>query len=318
MENQTGNNSDPVTAVELAVEASVQKTLLEAKPLTDTLALKEYDGPDRVVSSMEYAEIVKATPKPNVTLNSGVTTLDDSVRGFVPGELIVVSGPTAMGKTLLCDTMIRHMRTDKHYSVFFTFEVTPETIALQHDTPETVLFLPLQHIAMDLDWIRWRCREAQMKYGCEAVFIDHLHYLIDMGNNRNMSLEIGRVMRFLKKEIALAFNMVVFIVCHVKQLDMESEPSIYHLRDSSFVGQEADTVLMVWRRWDLDENGKKLDSRLQGLATIKIEKARRSGCMGKKINIRKHGHLLVESTDEPERRKTERPSPDTKKEWWNK
>lgn len=292
-QNQTGSKAD------LAVE------------------VMDYDGPDKVVSSIEFAERVKAQPRSKVSLTSGIVSLDDAVAGFEPGELIVVSGPTAMGKTLLADTIIRHMRQETHFSLFFTFEVTPETVAIAHATPETVVFLPLQHVAMDLEWLRHRCLEAKMKYNCEAVFIDHLHYVIDMGSPRNMSLEIGRVMRYLKKEIALGFNLAVFVICHVKQLDMEQEPSIYHLRDSSFVGQEADTVLMVWRRWDLDDEGKKLDTRLQGLATVKVEKSRRSGTMGKKINIRKDGHLLVESNDEPERRKTARAPSAERKEWWN-
>lgn len=277
----------------------------------------DYDGPDRVVSSMEFLETIKARP-PKVTLNSGLKTLDDSVRGFQPGELVVVSGPTAMGKTLLCDTMIRHLRKESHFSLFFSFEVTPETIAVEHSTPDSVVFLPLQHVAMDLEWIRKRCLEAKVKYQCEAVFIDHLHYLVPMNANTNMSLLIGMVMRFLKKEIALGMNLAVFIVCHVAKLDMETEPSIYNLRDSSFVGQEADTVLMVWRRWDLDDDGKKLDTRLQGLSTVKIEKARRSGVMGKKINIKKQGHLLVESVDEPERRTKPKPHAPSVDDWYNK
>lgn len=287
------------------------------KPSDILPEVMDYAGADRVVSSMEFAELVKNRPV-KVTLTSGVKSLDDAVRGFQPGELIVVSGPTAMGKTLLADTMIRHMRKEAHFSLFFSFEVTPETIAIEHSTPDSVVFLPLQHVAMDLEWIQKRCLEAKMKYNCEAVFIDHLHYLIPMNSNSNMSLLIGMVMRFLKKDIALAMNLAVFIVCHVAKLDMEDEPSIYNLRDSSFVGQEADTVLMVWRRWDLDDDGKKLDTRLQGLATVKVEKARRSGVMGMKINIKKAGHILIESEDEPERRKSPRRLEEPAKEWWNR
>lgn len=279
--------------------------------------LAGYEGPDRVISSIEYAEMVRAKPRPIISLQSGIEALDNAVQGFVPGELIVVSGPTAMGKTLLCDTMIRNMRKDNHFSLFFTFEVTPETIALAHDTPETVVFLPLQHQQKDLAWVWARIMEAKVKYGCEAIFIDHLHYLIDMGSQHNMSLEIGRVMRALKK-MALETDVAIFIVCHVKQLDMEQEPSIFHLRDSSFVGQEADTVLMVWRRWDLDMDGRKMDTRLQGLATIKVEKARRSGVMGAKVNIKKKGHLVIESEGEPERQKMPRKehTPD-QRDWFN-
>lgn len=254
-----------------------------------------YSGPDRVVSSMEFAELVAKAPKSEVLLMSGIPALDTALKGIIPGELTVVSGPTGMGKTLLVDTLIRAFRVDKHLSLFFTFEVTAETVAMAHNSPDSVLFLPLQHVAMDLEWIRWRCLEAKVKFGCEVVVIDHLHYLIDMGFQKNMSLEIGRVMRFLKKEIALGMNLAVIIICHVKQIDLEHEPSIYHLRDSSFVGQEADNVLMIWRKRDT-EFGKKKKSMLQGLATLKIEKARRSGVMGLKIPLIKDGHILREDT----------------------
>ncbi len=273
----------------------------------------DYQGPDRVVSSIEFAALAKAKGIiDKITFNSGIKAMDEALKGFQPGELIVISGPTGMGKTLLDDTIIRQMRADKHFSLFFSFEVTPETIALTHDTPESVLFLPLEHVAMDLDWVRWRCLEAKMKYNCEAVFIDHLHYLIDMSTKNNMSLEIGRLMRFLKKDVALAMNLAVFIVCHVKQLDMESEPAIHHLRDSSFVAQEADSVIMVWRRWDLAEDGRKLDTRLQGLAYLAIQKARRSGVMGLKVKIKKNGHILSESFGEPEKKQKQ-----PVKEWMN-
>ena len=251
----------------------------------------DYQGPDRVVSSIEFSEIMAKTTKPEVMLLSGIEKLDKAMNGIIPGELTVVSGPTGMGKTLLVDTMIRNMRNDKHFSLFLTFEVSAETVALAHNTPETVLFLPLQHVAMDLNWIRWKVLEAKMKYQCEVVVIDHLHYLIDMGFQKNMSLEIGRVMRFLKKDIALAMNLAVIIICHVKQIDLEHEPSIYHLRDSSFVGQEADNVLMIWRKRDR-EYGKTKKTMLQGLAVLKIEKARRSGVMGLKIPLVKDGHTL--------------------------
>lgn len=268
---------------------------MDVKPSDILPQVMEYQGPDRVVSSIEFAEIVAKTPKPEVVLMSGIEKLDKAINGIIPGELTVVSGPTGMGKTLFVDTMIRSMRTDKHFSLFFTFEVTPETVALAHNTPESVLFMPLQHVAMDLEWLRFRCLEAKMKYNCEVVVIDHLHYLIDMGYQKNMSLEIGRVMRFLKKDVALAMNLAVIIICHVKQLDLEHEPSIYHLRDSSFVGQEADNVFMIWRKRDR-EFGKEKKSMLQGLATLKVEKARRSGVMGMKIPLVKDGHVLKEDT----------------------
>ncbi len=282
-------------------------------------AVLDYQGPDRVVSSMEFVELMKPkVAKP--VLTSGISELDEALKGFQPGEVTVISGPTSMGKTLLADTLIRYMRQQIHYSLFFTFEVTAETIALSHNSPDSVVFLPLQHVGNDLEWLRWRCLEAKMKYNCESVVIDHMHHLVDLSGQQNMSLEIGRVMRFLKAEIALRMNLAVFLVCHIGKIDLKNEPTIGDLRDSSFIGQEADNVLMLWRRKDKDVDGKNLDSMTQGLATIKIEKARRSGAMGIKILVKKKGLLLVESKDEPIRLKKVRavaPVEPTQESWLN-
>jgi len=267
--------------------------------MDEIVDLSSYDGPDRVVSSIDLAKIYAERPKAPHHW-TGLKSLDEAIDGFEPGELIVVSGPTAMGKTLLCDTIMRNLRKESKFSLFFTFEVSPEKIVLNHATPESVIFLPMQHKAMDFRWLQERIQEAQLKYGCNVIFIDHLHYVIDMMTDKNMSLEIGYFMRRLKR-MALLFNVTIFIVCHMGKIQMGVEPSIDNLRDSSFTAQEADTVLMLWRRMDKDPAGNSLKTMLQGLATVKVCKARRSGSMGTKINLRKDGHVLIESTDEPER-----------------
>lgn len=277
---------------EIAEEAIINPPM---PPIAETDSLVDYDGPDRVVSSIEFAEMIKNRP-PLPKHLTGIGALDAAIDGFEPGELIVISGPTAMGKTLLCDTIMSNLRKDSKFSLFFTFEVSPEKIVQNHSTPESVIFLPLQHKSMDLKWLGWRILEAQLKYNCSAVFIDHLHYVIDMMTDKNMSLEIGYLMRRLK-QMALSMQIPIFIVCHMGKLDLQTEPSIHHLRDSSFTGQEADTVLIVWRRMDI-EFGKPTDSMLQGLASIKVAKARRTGAMGTRINVRKDGHFLIQDNEQ--------------------
>ena len=64
--------------------------------------------------------------------------------------------------------------------------------------------------------------------------------------NQNMSLQIGAVMRTLKR-IALKYNIIIFIVAHMKHIRMIGSPDLEDLRDSSFIGQEADIVLMMKR-----------------------------------------------------------------------
>lgn len=256
--------------------------------------LKAYTGPDRIVSSVAMAAMLDELP-PVSKYRTGFPALDEAIAGFEVGELIVISGPTAMGKTLLCDSIVAHMNIEELRSVFFTFEVTPSKFIENHRDPKTCLYLPLQHKASDLSWLRDRVEEAIEKYDVCAVFIDHLHYVIDMRSKQNMSMEIGATMRFLKRDIAIALNKPVFIVCHASKVPIGQTMTMDHLRDSSFVAQEADTVLLVTRRYDKDLFGKTKSSMLEGLATVTVAKARRTGAMGVKVKVKKVGHTLQES-----------------------
>jgi len=76
-------------------------------------------------------------------------------------------------------------------------------------------------------------------------------------------------MRFLKK-IALKYNIVIFVVAHMKHIKLTSEPDLEDLRDSSFIGQEADIVLMMWRL-------KISDTEMSNEANLVIRAHRRTG-----------------------------------------
>jgi len=263
--------------------------------------LLKYDGPDRVVSSIEMAEIFKNRP-PLPKHKTGIFSLDQAIDGFEAGEVIVISGPTGHGKTLLCDAIMTNLRKESKFSLFFTFEVSPQKVILNHNTPDSVIFLPLEHKPMNVEWLRFRCLEAKLRYGCQAIFVDHLHYVVDLMTMHNMSLEIGGCMRKLK-QLAIELNMPIFIVCHIGKIQLGKDLSLDSIRDSSFVGQEADTVLMVNRRFDKDALGKNLETLSQGLAQVKVEKARRTGNLGVKIKVKKQGNGLVESYGEVETKK---------------
>lgn len=249
------------------------------------------------MSSNEYWDIIKHRP-PAASYLTGLPSLDQAIGGFEQGELIVISGPTAMGKTTLCETILKNLGTQNKTGIFFTFEVTPEKIVKKHKDSNTVIYLPLEHKPNDIEWIRDRVLEAKLKYPYQmaAVFIDHLHYVIDMKSRANMSLEIGQVMRYLKRDVALDLRIPVFIVCHMAKIPFGEKLSMNHLRDSSFVSQEADIVLLVSRKNDRDPEGKpyKFISLEQNLATISVEKARRTGAMSKEIEIYKDGDTLME------------------------
>lgn len=251
-------------------------------------ALAAYNGKDRVVTSTEFWRIQNSKPSIDRSFSSGISTLDQKCEKFEPGEVWVVSGPTGHGKTLLCDTMTRNFIRGNAQSVWFTFEVGAKKLLAKYKTAQDpIVHVPLELNAYSLDWIEKRVHEAKLKYDCRVVFIDHLHYVVNFERlMKARDIEIGATMRALKQQIAVKHNVCVFLIAHMTKLEFKDEPNINDIRDSSFIGQEADGVLIVYR---VPEKGKKKSDQeaYANKARLVIDKARRSGVMKWRINMLK-------------------------------
>ena len=128
----------------------------------------------------------------------------------------------------------------------FTFEVPARQFFSQF--PELPRFyLPQKLKAHALPWIEERIQESFAKYRTRVVFLDHLHYLFDMARVKSPSIEIGTVIRRLKT-MAVDMGLCIFLLCHTTKGKSDEEPSYESIRDSSFVSQESDCVLMI-SRW---------------------------------------------------------------------
>lgn len=249
-------------------------------------ALLEYKGNDKIISSFDMRDYIRERDKDKkiAFIKSGIPSLDKYIKAFEGGELCVISGETGNGKTLFAQTLTENFHKNGFLSVWFTYEVQPDQFLRQFDENLPLFYLPQLLSGNSMGWIKTRIHESKIKYDIKCVFIDHLHYLIDMNDRGNMSLEIGIVMRALKK-IALEFDIAVFILAHTAKTrkDSPNELDNSDIRDSSFVSQESDNVFMVWRRNNSDNE-----------SVLKITKNRRYGVMNKKINLIKIGKYLQE------------------------
>jgi len=243
--------------------------------------MRRYSGEDRVISFQDYMEYIKGLPVTDKMM-SQIKELDDLTDGFETGELVVISAPTGMGKTSMLATLIKNFANQKIGSLLFTFEVSAQKFINKYGEDVPVAYLPKVIKDKSLDWIESKIIEAKVKYNIQAIFIDHLHYLIDMFKLRNPSLEIGQIVRELKL-LAIKYNIAVFLVAHLAKTTMEERINLDSIRDSSFVAQEADFVLLMWR--DTQERTKKdYESRkaIEYLTTttLAVDKNRRSGKLG--------------------------------------
>lgn len=235
-----------------------------------------------------------------VKLSSGFAELDYFTEGFATGELITISGYTGMGKTLFLKSLMRSFGINQVPVLCLSYEDSVERYLekfKQEGADYTIypITVPNRLQTGDLGWLEERVTEAQLKFNARVVTIDHLHYLMDMGQGReNMSLKIGSIMRFLKTRIAEEHNMIVFVVAHQEKLrEGCEEASINTIRDSSLIGQESDSVIIVQRMPD-DKNQKRNEETYElGTAMVKVDKARRAGTFRKRLTFQKSGDWLV-------------------------
>jgi replicative DNA helicase len=257
--------------------------------------LSSYQGEDRVVKSTEIAEHLAGQRDP-FSFMSKIPSIDEWSEGFEAGELIVISGLTGQGKTSWARTLSFNFFAQSIPSLWFSYEMTYRQF-LKDLHEDLFVFMPMVLKGRSMDWIQDRIHEAKIKHGVRAVFIDHLHFLVDMAKIRNPSLEIGAIVRGLKR-IALELNVTIFLIAHLTKTKFEEEPELDAIRDSSFIPQDADQVYIVWRKYDTSAK------EYLNQTYVKLCKSRRTGTMGKKVLLNYRFKLYFEEAKEygePER-----------------
>lgn len=201
-------------------------------------------------------------------------TLDTLTEGWYSGQLNVISGITGQGKTTLAQTYTFALMEQGAYPLWFSYEVPLDDFMRTFPGNRGEFFcLPAKLKDNSLQWIEERLIEAKLKYNTKAMFIDHLHYLVSMNPKSNMSGIIGETVRGLK-QMAIEHGIVIFLISHMMKTKPDEEPGLGHVRDSSFIEQEADTVVYVWRHKP-DKN----------ITVLKIAKNRKRGIIDNRIPL---------------------------------
>ena len=102
---------------------------------------KESDG---IISSIMMAQYLSKEKESFINIRSNIPDLDKAVDGFREGEVIVISGPTKNGKTLLAQSLTKQFSSQNYHSLWFSFEVPTKQFLSQF------IDLPLFYIPMVL------------------------------------------------------------------------------------------------------------------------------------------------------------------------
>lgn len=182
-------------------------------------------------------------------LSTGLKKVDTMTQGFVPGELMIISGQTSHGKTQLSNNIMLSVAKNEHKVMFVTMEMTKQETAdrfnmltKDQDIGEGKIFLNMRADLAYTDVTK--LIEKAKEKGCELVVIDHLHYF--SRSVENATQEVSKIVKEFKSA-AVQYEIPIILICHVRKMAPKKHPTLEDLRDSSLIAQDADLVLIVWR-----------------------------------------------------------------------
>ncbi|HTO91893.1 MAG TPA: replicative DNA helicase [Candidatus Sulfotelmatobacter sp.] len=235
---------------------------------------------------------------------SGFEDLDEKTAGFQRGDLIIIAGRPAMGKSSLAVNIAENAAIQHQIPVaVFSLEMSSDQLAMRmlcsqgevdlskvrsgflgrEDYPALqtaagkLYQAPIMlddSAALNVFEIRAKCRRLKSEGKLGLVVIDYLQLIRATGRVENRVQEISQITRNLK---ALAKELDIPIIA-LSQLSRAVEqrhgadkrPQLSDLRESGSVEQDADLVIFVFR----EEYYKPDDPALKGLAEIIIGKQR--------------------------------------------
>lgn len=258
-------------------------------------ALEKYAGDDKVVLASALAQKFLNEPKKSYSFSTGMGRLDALLGNLETGELIAIGGPTKNGKTTLAQTWTLNLGSNGIRCLWFSFEVPMRQFLQQIGSmgdlgPDFDFCTPQTLKLSDKNWLRDRIIESKLKHNSRVIFIDNLHHLLDFANLKNVSLDLGVVIRDLKR-MAVELNVVIAVLCHSKKGEnaegVQKEVSQWDIRDSGFITQESDATIMVQRKQD----GQR---RYSTQAIVKLCNHRRTGKMDEIVHVIRTNHGLEE------------------------
>lgn len=276
-----------IKSLGVEIEKTQKDSVREEQLVRLQQVASDYAGEDRVVHTDELMEAMKLKEAERV-VPTGYGQLDKIIKGFIPTQLIVISAATKSGKTTFCMELTNRMKDEN--PLWLSFEEGMDELLLKfQETHGTVphAYSPLQMKGNTLEWVEKKIIEAKVKFGCKIVFIDHLHFIVPMQAERQ-DLAIGQAMRELKR-MAREWGVVVVLIAHIKKVRVDKSPTLEDLRDSSFVAQEADTVIMLYRHAYRDDEG---DIATTNNVNVAVLANRRTGKTGNVKMVFQNGRFL--------------------------
>lgn len=264
-------------------------------------AAKMTSAEDAILATIEGIKKQAAGELKLAGVPSGFTDIDNITGGLAKGNLIILAGRPAMGKSTLALNIAENIARNGQQVAFFSLEMTRAELSMKmlsrmHGIPLCDLRsgslsksqiealerdfgyhkkIPLHIIdrpSLSLAQVTADCKSLKLRKGLDFVVVDYLQ-LMDGNGAATRDLEVGNLTRGLKR-LAGELEIPVMVLSQLNRgLEgrKDKRPVLSDLRDSGAIEQDANLVLFIFR----DEiYNQKLDSPRRGVAEVNVAKNR--------------------------------------------
>ena len=234
------------------------------------------------------------------SMPTGIPHLDEKLDegGIGKGEVMVISAPTSCGKTQLAlNIVLRAAVADGKPVGIFSFEMPAEQLTKRmvqtsaavnlkrfregfqrqkdidrvFEATDRVGKAPIytEHFVRNVDELRSKARSMKRKHGIEVLVIDYLQ-LIPFDQRMKKHDGVAYVSHCIK-QLAIELDIPIILLAQVNREGAKRETglSLYDLKDSGDIENDADIILLMWAAYagDIDKS-KMIDS--NGLSYIDL------------------------------------------------
>ncbi|MBE9852632.1 replicative DNA helicase [Campylobacter concisus] len=234
-----------------------------------------------------------------IGLNTGFRKLNEMIKGFKNGDLIIIAARPGMGKTTLCLNFMGHVLKSGAGVVFFSLEMPAEQIMMRMLADKTSI--PLQEIMtaslddeklahfsracsdfshaklfvhdsgyVNIHQVRTQLRKLKAAHPeISLCVIDYIGLMMSTNNFADRHIQIAEISRGLKL-LARELDMPIIALSQLNrglEARANKRPMLSDLRESGAIEQDADIILFVYRHevyLEQEENEKKSKAAAEG------------------------------------------------------
>lgn len=272
-----------ITQMGYAAEGDVAE-ILDAAGAEFNAAVSVQDDPDAAPIGDDWADMVDELQDLEANgramgVPTGFVDLDALTFGLHPGQMVIIAGRPALGKSTLAVDMVRACAIKhRRRAAFFSLEMSRRE--LQHRIMSAEASIALHHIrggTMGKSWDRFakaqervstapliidatpgqtvmqikaKCRRMQQRGGLDLVVIDYLQLLTSGArrteNRQTEVSEMSRNIKLMAKELGVPVVVLAQLNRGPEQRESK-KPMMSDLRESGALEQDADIVILLHR-----------------------------------------------------------------------